>query len=284
MSSAIKTRRGGYSLFSTYHRCQRQFYFRYIRRWIPITTNQKAAWGRVIHATSMDCYDAGLPQDPQDGDYWESRSTIYNQHVIGEGLIEADLINRGYKLLELWCKDIQPCDKGLRPILMDRLVGVNVDGWEFLFRPDRVLYDPKFNRYILHEVKSTMFSLDVVASNLQRTYQTTGYLWGFNQKFHANVCDVQPEIWYTRGNVYKIRRTPSIYRSPQELNRFGSDLRYWIKELNKKYEDPYEYNFPRCFQCTEGSNFKCDYKPICSQDHDGRAVPVGYEVKEDTII
>lgn len=250
-------------------------WFRYIRRWVPISVNQKAAWGRVLHATSCDLYNKTLPQD---------LAFIYDNYCKEEGLQDVDLINRGYKLLEIWVKDVLPNDNGLRPILMDRLAGVKVNGWEYLFRPDRVLYSPILNRYILHEVKSTGYSLNVVAGNLKKTHQVTGYIWGFNRKFQgADVCEVQPEIWYTRQGVYQVRRTAPIYRSPQELVRFGSDLRYWIDELLRKYEDPSEHVFPRSFHCTEGSNFRCDYDVICGQKHEGCAVPVGFKVKEDMI-
>lgn len=279
------TPRGGYTLFSTYHRCHRQFYFRYIRRWIPAKPNQKAAWGRVLHATTVDFYDRELPQDPASADYWEARASIYDRHVAEEGLTEIEFINRGYTLLEKWQKEILPMDSRLEPILMDKLAGIMINGWEYLFRPDRAFYDPTFNRYVLHEVKTTMYSLNTVAGNLKKTHQTTGYIWGFNRKFYTNVCDVQPEIWYTRGKVYQIERTAPIYRSPHQLNQFSSDLHYWTDELMRKYEDPYEHNFPRCFQCTEGSNFKCDYDEICGAVNidKAEAPPYGYKMKEDEI-
>jgi len=264
--------RGGYSMLTTYQKCQRAFWFRYVKRWIPTETNQKQAWGRVLHAVT-----GAITVDPEQDLY-----NLYDSTVVLEGLTDTDLINRGFKLFQKWFEEIHPEDRNSSAVLIDQMLGVDVDGFEFLIKPDRVLFDRITNKHILFEIKTTGYSLDAVAGNLTQTDQVTGYLWGWNRKFNTDLHEVIPEIFYSRGGVHRIERRAPIYRSTSDLLWFEEYLRYWCNEISYKLKsDAPEESYPRCFSCTEGSNFKCDYQEICRITHEASGMPLGYKLKEE---
>lgn len=269
-----KMLQGGYTFFSTYQTCQRQFYFRYIMRWESVVKNQKMAWGSTIHSMLSQ-----LTLNPN-----VNLVDLYDEVSKEEGLTDTDMINRGWKLINMWIEDFLPSDQCYRPALMDELIGIDVEGFNFLIKPDRVLYDTQSNEVRIIETKTTMYSIKVVLANVQLTDQVTAYIWGWNKRFHEKVKVVIPEILYSRGRVYEVKRGNPIYRTKAQLWRFEETLKSLIREITYKMQtdNPTDERwYPKKLSCTEGSNFKCDYVDICGNAFTNPdRVPPGFKRRE----
>lgn len=278
-----KQYQGGYSFFNTYHTCQRQFWFKYVLKWETEEKSEKMIWGNVIHR--MRSLFAQESFDPS-----EEWSPLFDKVVKEEGLSDADLINRAYQLLQMWIDLYWKEDQEWKGAYFDELMGIDIDGFLFLIKPDRVDYHSVRDEYRIIEVKTTQYSAGVILSNLQLTHQSTAYIWGWNQKFpERRISTVIPEVFYSRGKVYDVKRGTPVYRNAQQLNRFEQNLRFWIGEIcyklqsNEKYPDKSGALFPRKFGCTEGSNFKCPYESICSSTnivHNPEDPPMTFQVRK----
>ena len=275
---------GGYTFFDTYQTCQRAFWYRYVLRWEPEDKNAKMLWGNVIHRMRSLL---AVPHEP------ESRSDMYDKVIKEEGLtIDADLVNRGWKLLSLWIDTyLEEDTKNWRPVFFDELLGIDIDGFNFLVKPDRVDYHPVKKEYRIIEIKATGYSAGVVLKDLSISDQVTAYIWGWNRKFpDRKINVVTPEVFYSRGQVYEVKRGSPIYRTDAQLGRFERDLKYWIGEIRYKLEairagqkniDTSAY-FPRRFSCMSGSKFTCAYQTICSLTGimDSQNPPLTFKIRE----
>ena len=265
---------GGYTYLTTYQTCRRMFYFRYVLRWESIEINEKMIWGSVLHAmTGLMTYHYLTPHAKA-----INLEKEYEAVVKSEGLTDVTLINQGWSLLSEWQDVYLPMDQGCEICFIDELIGFNVEGFLFYIKPDRVLYDRKRRLVKMFELKTTGYSLPVVMGKVRETDQATAYIWGWNKRFpQTPVKSLTPEVFYAKGNVIKIARGAPVFRNKIELARFENDLTLWIHEIRQRTDNPDPRYFQKRWTCMEGSAFKCEYAPICSQVHRTGHVPPGYK-------
>jgi hypothetical protein len=268
-------KQGGYTFFSTYQICQRQFYFKYVLRWELDAKNDKMKWGNVLHEALCQLTRAGTGADVVQ---------IYDTLCKEEDLHDVDLINRGMELLHIWIDEYLPIDLKKTWVTLDELMGVQIDDFLFLAKPDRVLFNREQGKVEIFEVKTTQYSVAVIMENLQRTDQTTAYIWAWNKLFpDKKVNSAIPEVLYSRGSVNRVERGTPIYRSDYDLHRFENVIKALIYEIKYKAEQKDPELFHHKVSCTEGSNFGCPYVDICRHKHTRTEPPIGFHLREREI-
>ena len=107
-------------------------------------------------------------------------------------------------------------------------------------------------------------------------------MWGYG-KLHNRKVDIGvPEVLYQKGNVIKVDNM-EIYRTQNELDDFEFGLYDIVSEIESKFtceEKEDSRIWRRNLTCDEGSNYTCEFKPICRMDNQVGQIPYGYKTKE----
>lgn len=269
--------KSGFHFYTLYQSCPRRFWFKYILKWETDKTAPALLFGQAMHHSvaefykkSIDIIDHFVIQLTERKDLYEDNTVYIKDLDRGQGLLDIWMIN--------WGLDWKEREEMIE---VEKEFSVKIGNFDFTGRLDGVFRDKKTGRRFIRELKTTSYSVMGSYWNLFYSDQPTAYVFARNKEHpHERIDEVQPDILYNKGRVFKAERPPNITRTSQDLEEFELGMLGIITEITQKVKSLSEFKsiqlFPRRGNCDGDGFYTCPYRKICRSNIDVNYVPYGF--------
>ena len=274
--------KSGFHFYTLYQSCPRRFYFKYLLKWMTDKIHPALLYGQAIHHAHADFYKNSIDIINEFIVQLNIRRELYEDRTV----FMKDL-DRGQSMLDTWMVkwgiDWQEREE---LICVEEEFMVKIGEFNFTGRWDGVFKDKKTGRKFIREIKTTSYSVMGSYYNLFYSDQPTAYLYAWNELHpHEKIDEVQPDILYNKGRVFKPERPPNIRRSSLELEEFKLGMLGIITEITQKVKSLENFKsiqlFPRRGNCDGDGFYTCPYRGICRTNIDINYVPFGFHKEEE---
>jgi len=278
----------GFWMYTTYQQCPRKFWFSKILCWEPEKQAPALSFGSAIHSGVQEFW-TGADKDDVVAKFVLELTSYQSRYADATKYLED--MNRGQDLIKEYY-DVRIKERDQYEVLFqeEKLI-VNLQGYNFVFKPDRIVRNKNTNQVEIHEVKTTGYSLAQAHQKVVNSDQSTAYLYAWNKVFPNQPCEtLRTDILYQRKSSIQIGWGGApIYRKPYDLDEWAEGMVGIISDITQKVEalksGKYSYKmlFPRRGDCDGDGFYNCEFKDICRDFLDLQNPPFGYQVKEQNI-
>lgn len=272
----------GYHFIQDYRNCKRCFYYRYVKRLVPLQKSPALLFGGCMHLAMETWYDLlskGVPAH----DRVRSALDTFEK--------EINKVRDEYSDEEFFIRDVQRGQDILRQYglqyaneswLVDGIeVPLDVElptGDVFTGRLDLVVHSGDGRRYIIDH-KFTGWSMSNVIKTLQNSDQATAYkmLWEHNHPDKPingvifNIC----RAYKGKVDFHQL----AVAKMPQDVKEFKAGIMDDLQDMANRLSNPdsvWPKNTDRCFDF----NRPCEYLPLCQGVNYDGLIGIKYKIEE----
>lgn len=280
-----KKKGSGFWHYVTYQQCPRKYWFNYILRFRPDKKASPLSYGSAIHLAVSTFHETQSSIKAQDAfiKYLTDCESSYEKQ---EKYVED--LNRGPTMIVEYCKTWEKDFERYEVVCQEKEMSVDIGGFTFVFKPDRVSRDRQINIFIVFEVKTTGFSVGKAFENVFNSDQATAYIYAWNKTHPNEKCETCiPDILYNKKGVYRCERPGDVYRTKVDLNDFELGMFGLIQEVSQKTSALDEYPpiqlFPRRGDCDGDGFYKCQFRSICRTFIEPDNPPYGFHMEKEIL-
>lgn len=239
-------------------------------------------FGGLFHSSKAEFYRTG--SSAKAVKILKEEAKEARDHVEDPSRYGPFMLLRGPKMIEKWIRVIGNNDLKVYKILaVEKIISVVLpNGYRFTMKPDVVLKGP--SGVYLFDSKTSWYSANLQAEQLETSDQTTAYLYGWN---HAHpkqkAIGLVPDCIYWSVNTedpekIECTRSKLVTRSERELKEWEegtiSDLMDMASRVRALKKAGDAATFPRTTSYCLSYNRLCEYINICRHRIEG--VPPGF--------
>jgi hypothetical protein len=262
--------------------CHWKFYIRHVLRFEPNFTHPALMFGSGIHAGVAEfhlTYDLNKVTQV----FIQTLEARKKEYENDETFTQD--INRGVKLIEDYCLTWSSDEKNYSLIANEKELNIEIGGFKFCFRIDRIMKDRRNGLNYIFEVKTSGYLTPEKCFNkVQEQDQVTAYIYSYMQMFPDQPIEgAIPDILYQNKGVYRCERPSEVYRDKTDLLEWSlgapqqvSEITQRVKSLGALPAIQVFYRNPTC--CGDGF-YSCEYKSICRTRLVKDNPPFGFKMK-----
>ena len=257
----------GHSFVSTYQKCPRRWFLRYVLFIKERYIGKALSFGKAWH-TAIEHYYRGEGEEAALRCGLEDLASSEPFYEYADDYT-ADL-ERFSRMFAEWLVSVgRPITTSYTILAVEEDMDVELPGGlRYTGRLDDILQHNESGAIFVGEHKSTSFSLEVMERTVAQSDQVTGYVAMWREK-HPEDADRMLggllDVCYQKGSVTRAR-TSSLRFSHDDIARFWLNTQGLLSEMSQKVA-AYESGvsdallFPRNGHAC--SQFKCPYEAIC---------------------
>lgn len=248
----------GIHFIQDYLRCQKYFFWRYVRHLAPKHPATALIYGQAVHA-ALAYYYSGHQADLEGllRTFWEEMQK-YSDIFMDAEMFDT-LIENGRQNLTAYHAHYSHETGGTLQVETEHQI-LLPNNTKLTGRLDRVYQDSTFIR--IQDHKTTGWSIPMLCQTFSVSDQATAYLylWNKNHPTMQATC-VEFNILRKYKSVNEFYRHP-VYKTDADLERFEKDTEWNLMEILSKTSDPdarFVMNTNSCYLF----NKPCPYLDLC---------------------